>query len=150
MDEQYNDRESDARTLTDEEDVRMNLNQINEETITELTKQMQELAANYAKLTTTMMSQAGPRMRNRVDIHDVTCFKCGKKDDVIDPDEELMKQLQYEEEQIEDTKGYFTNEETLNNIDKEVPGLAVYLVQVEELPITTEESEITLKEQFDK
>ncbi|CAG8608667.1 9606_t:CDS:2, partial [Acaulospora morrowiae] len=93
MNEQYNDQESDIGTLIDKEDVWMNSNQINEAitgakriearkyyrmttkketkttflegTITELIKQMQELAANYTKLITMMTFQAGPRMRNR-------------------------------------------------------------------------------------
>ncbi|CAG8572125.1 1252_t:CDS:2, partial [Acaulospora morrowiae] len=69
-----------------------------EGTIAELTKQMQELAANYAKLITTMTSQAGLRMRNRVDIQEG------------------------------------------------LPGPAIYLAQVEELPTTAKEPETTVEE----
>ncbi|CAG8569606.1 11351_t:CDS:2 [Acaulospora morrowiae] len=40
---------------------------------------MQMLAANYAKLSTTMTTPSGARTRGRMDIRDITCFKCDNK-----------------------------------------------------------------------
>ncbi|CAG8598625.1 528_t:CDS:2, partial [Acaulospora morrowiae] len=40
---------------------------------------IQELATNYAKLAMTVSTQSGSRTRSKIDIQDVTCFKCRKK-----------------------------------------------------------------------
>ncbi|CAG8548327.1 3524_t:CDS:2 [Acaulospora morrowiae] len=50
-----------------------------EASISALTWQVQELAANYTKLITTTITQPRHRMKTKPNLQDITCYKCRRR-----------------------------------------------------------------------